>query len=345
MRIIGLAVLLSSASVWAQVGYGAAIIACENASIELQQMANDARQAKQLDIRASAIREKAGKLTGDFVEVSMSLKKERERLMTDPKGNAAALKKLDGAEAQLEKARERLKFLISKMADNETAAAALRSGFLERTAGEVASATKAVGQALGDASSAMAADVGEVELKELKVSSGKVRLFVVNGDSETELLPTKRVRVNALPVVIRADIQDQTRVRLTDQKEKHSLPAGTEFFDIEKGCATPGRQFGYKNDSVGSTTWTVKDTFTWEPRYETKDFLRGFAMRAADACAENDRLELHPKSGATQRMVFGLSGKAVWKRVSKNKAGTREESSEPADGKIEAEVVLATWPK
>jgi len=157
------------------------------------------------------------------------------------------------------------------------------------------------------------------------------------------LVANKAIPVT-LPVTLRAEMRDQNRERLEEQKAKGSLPAGTSFVDPKPGCK-PGRAFAYSNARVGRTDWTVKEDLKWELRFDSQDFVKGFAMKSSDACATNDIVEVHPKSGSTQRLVLGLSGKTVWKRQSVLNNKPKEEDVTPADGQLEAEVVISTLPK
>jgi hypothetical protein len=340
-----LLVLLSAVPAFAQVGYGEAIIACEKAAAEMANLAAEARNEAMAAQRADAIRDKSKELNEKFIKASQSLTAERARLNTSPKDNAAALKRLDEAEKRLETARSRLKVLTANLADNATVLNAVRSGFLERTANEVSAATGEVGKALQVSSASLGnANVGAVELRELKVNQGKLRLFVVTGDKEEELVQGRQVSVPGLPIVIRAEVRDQNRTRLEEQKAKGLLPAGTEFVETDGKCK-PGRKFAYENARVGRTNWTAKETLKWEPRGDTQEQLKGFAQRASDPCSENDVVELHTKGASVQRLVLGLTGKASWKRQSQLKGGNREETVEPQDGTVDAELVLSVWPK
>jgi hypothetical protein len=345
IHIIVLVALLSALPALAQVGYTEAIAACERAAAEMANLAAEARNEAMAEKRADAIRDKSRDLSRKFIDASQSLRAERERLDTNPKENAAALKRVAEAEKRLEAARERLKVLTANLADNQTMLNAVRSGFLERTANEVSAATQEVGKALDAASASLGtAKVGAVELRELRVNQGKLRLFVVTGDREQELVQGKQVFVPGLPITLRAEVRDQNRTRLEEQKARHLLPAGTEFVETDGKCKA-GRQFAYENSRVGKTSWTVKETFKWETESDSKEQLRGFAQRASDPCAENDVVELHTKGPAVQRLVLRLAGKATWKRQSQLKGGNREETVEPQDGTVDAELVLGVWPK
>ena len=122
------------------------------------------------------------------------------------------------------------------------------------------------------------------------------------------------------------------------------VPQGTNFVDADSKCIT-GHAYASENATVDETTWTTMNTFTWVARGESQSLLKGFAHRSSEPCSENDRVELHPKDGATQRLMLGLTGKAVWHRASRNKAGLREENIEPQDRTITADLVISTWPK
>lgn len=344
-HVVVLLVLLSALPAFAQLGYGEAIVACEQASAEMANLAAEARNEAMAEKRADAIRDKSRELSRKFIDASQALKAERERLNTSPKDNAAALKRLAEAEKRLEAARERLKVLTANLADNKTLLNAVRSGFLERTANEVSASTLEVGKALDAANASLANDkVGAVELRELTAGASKLRLFVVTGGKEEELVQGRQVSVSGLPIAIRAEVRDQNRTRLEEQKAKHMLPAGTEFVETDGKCKA-GRQFAYENSRVGKTSWTAKETFKWEPRGDTQEQLKGFAQRASDPCSENDVVELHTKGATAQRLVLRLTGKALWKRQSQLKGGNREETVEPQDGTVDAELVLAVWPR
>ncbi len=347
-QIVILSVLLSAVPAFAQVGYLEAIAACEQAASEMAILAAEARSEAMAAKRADAIRDKTRELSRHFVEAAQGLKAERARLNTNPKENAEALKRIDEAEQRMGTARERLKKLIAHLADDKTAINAVRSGFLERTAQEVNSATQEVGKAL-EASASSLADtgsdkVGAVELRELKVNTGKLRLFVVTRGREVELTRGKQVRVSGLPIILRAEVRDQNRTRLEEQKAKGLLPAGTEFVETDGKCKE-GRQFAYENSRVGKTIWTARDAFTWELQGETQRHLKGFAQRASDPCSKNDLIELHTRGPAVQRLELRLTGTATWKRQSQLKGGSREQTVEPQDGSVDADLVLGVWPQ
>ena len=343
-HVVVLSVLLSALPAWAQLGAAEAIISCERAAAEMANLAAEARNEAMAEKRADAIRDKSSELSRKFIDASQALKAERARLTTNPKANVAALKRLDEADKRLEAARARLMVLMPNLADNKMLLNAVHSGFLERTANEVSAATTDVGKAMEISSASLSNDkVGAVELRELKAGQSKLRLFVITGGKEEELVPNHQVQVSGLPIVIRAEARDEVRTRLEEQKAKHMLPAGTEFVAPEGKCKE-GRQFAYENKNVGKTSWTAKETFQWEPQGDTREQLKGFAQRASDACSENDVVELHTVGATAQRLVLRLTGKASWKRQSKLAGGNREETTEPKDGAVDAELVLAVWP-
>jgi hypothetical protein len=330
----------------AQIGYGEAIVACEQASAEMANLVAELRNEQMARQRAEKIQEAVMKLSQKVTDTSISLDAEIKRVKANPDRNKEELAKLEAARAKLKETKSYVKTLVKHSNNVDSMIGAYKSGLLQRTTEKVNEATKGMGEAIKSSHESLALPVGSVDFKEVKITEGKLKLFVLSGGEQTEVVAGQSIPVRALPIRIRAVVMDEQKTRLSEQKEKGLLPAGTEFVEVDDNGR--GHKFQYSNPNVGTTTWQSTEEYSFVPQDEaTKKKIRGLKQTGSDACCKGDKgdvLELHTEVPA-QNLVFQVEGTVVkWQRVSKMKAGERKEDVVPKDNVARAWVTLSVYP-
>lgn len=342
MRALTLLSLLPSLA-FGQVPLLTVMAESETATAEYANMIADMKNDALAQRTAGNFGTKHMELVKKFAAAKRELDAEKKRLEGNPTANKAELERIARADAALARARQRLDLIQPKLKDTASMIGAAKSGFLERTANEVKQATGEAKEAVSASQIATATPTGDgvasVELRELKLVEGRVKLFLVSGGKEVELTQGKAVSANGLPIRIRAQLLDEKGDGLEKQK------AGSTAFEQGDFDCAKGRAYKYGNAS-GRSEWTAKQKVTWVvTNSDTQGKLRGFATKNGDPCGEGDVLEFSPGGSTAQGLNFDLSGTTTWQRKSVLAAGPREETVTSKDASVRAFVTISVFGK
>ncbi|MBL8914806.1 MAG: hypothetical protein JNM17_29140 [Archangium sp.] len=342
MRALTLLSLLPSLAL-AQVPLLTVMAESETAAAEFANMAADLKNDALAGRTAGNLGTKHMEMVQKFAKAKKELDAEKARLIGNPAANRAELERIAKADAALARARQRLDLIQPKLKDTATMIGAAKSGFLERTANEVKAATGEAKDAVAASQAATATPTGDgvasVEVRELKLAEGRVKLFLVSDGKEVELTVGNAVVASGLPILIRAQLLDEKGDGLEKQKS-----GSTAFEQGDFGCAK-GRAYKYGNAS-GKSEWTAKQKVKWVvTNSDTQARLRGFATKNADPCGEGDVLEFSPGGSTAQGLNFDLSGTTTWQRKSVLAAGPREETVTSKDASVRAFVTISVFGK
>ncbi len=344
-KLVMLLGLFGAATAFGQVAYLEAIEQSQRALQKLDEFiqANHAEMVKGRS--ADKARDQFIKVKQQFIEASADLESERQLLSKNKVANRERLKILDAARVKADGAKVKLLKLNELMKHDDNMIGALKSGALARNMKETLEAVTATNQALGAANESLTkagAGAGELAVKELS-TKGKLTLYLRQGSEEVRLEQGKSYRLSGSPIVLRACVDDENKLRLTEQK-KGGGPSTISFKNMP---GLPGHQFEYGN-SNSTSTWRAKETFHFKPSGEDFDKrVASWKQKAGDdatVAATGDSVEIYPTSDVAGGIAFEIDGDVKWERSSKLPGGTRKEEVVPKDHEGSARLVLNVFP-
>lgn len=309
-------------------GYTAAMVAAEKVMTEVADQVNDMRleaitHKKAEEIRANVLRASEG-----YRGAVEELRAEIKRLEVNKAGNAPLLAELNKTLSDTEEAKKRMKGIISMMDTDSNMINAVKSGHLVKTLRSVAEVIGKTRQTVDRAHDVMGSTGSEkpgfIEVRSIESQEGKMHFYMSDyvagqGFTEVELKQGRKVPVRALPIVIRACVEDDFKTDMTKKRDEHLMPGGTYFEN--PGDSSPGHKFKYTNEKVGTSTWIAREEYTWSiDRFTEKSKIRGMRQRSSDPStkdAKGDIVEIHTAGAVAQNLAFEIEGTVVsWDRRS-----------------------------
>lgn len=331
--------------------YFQATQAAERAMLAIAEEVQRSRHEAFSERWANQMRDKVRAAGGQFRSAFEELELEIARLETRPEENAELLAELRRVKQQSLAAKDRLVKLNQLMIDTETLKNAKTSGHLERTLRDVAEALNQVAGQMEETQETLSTvgdedwQPGFVEIRELTVTEGEMKLYMSRGGRDDEEVRVgSQVRIDQLPIRIRACVQDEQKQRLTERKR--NPPSTIEFHEVD---GTPGHKFEYTGTS-GTSTWTVKERyrFTPDPRADDNSRIRAWAQRSSDGATEpssGDVLEIHTSGPVAQNLTFDVEGEVLyWRRSSDLHRDTSHQET-PQGNRARARLVLSLFPR